>query len=174
MKLTVVVLLALQVLFGARLESQSLPSVQPQGSHGLRNQQFGLFLRPRDASNKDGEPIVLYPYQPWKCMAWRFESGSDGTRLVNYFTGKSFQALQSSNGKALVQMSSSPEYARAESLHFIALDGGLYEIEVGDKSGVLTAIDSDGKGDLRVIVSQWKGVPAQKWQLVNLPDHFTM
>lgn len=151
---------------------ESASRVQPQGSHGLRNEQFGLFLRPRDASNRTGEPIVLYPYQPWKCMAWRFEGSADGVRLVNYFTSKSFEVDASSGAKPLVQQPSTPEHRLDETLHFVRLEGGAYEIEA--QGGALTAVDSDGHGDLRVVVAPWKQMASQRWQLVDLPDHFTM
>jgi hypothetical protein len=170
MKIAIICLLAMQFVPGS---SRASAEVQPQGSHGVRNEQFGLFLRPRDASNKDGEPIVLYPQQPWKCMAWHFEGTGGGTRLVNYFTGKSFEVLPSSTGNALVQMPASPERQAPESLHFVALDGGLYKIE-GEAGGVLTAIDRDGHGDIRVIVAPWKNTPSQRWQLIDIPSHFTM
>jgi hypothetical protein len=167
---------ALVLLLAAQLLPGKAPAVpQPQGAHGLRNQQYGLFLRPREASNKDGEPIVLYPQQPWKCMAWKFERAPEGVRLVNVLTNKSFEADRSSAEKhALIQMPSSPDHQQAETLRFVPLGGDTYEIELLNGSGVLTAIDSDGHGDLRVIVAPWKQSPAQKWQLVDLPDHFTM
>ncbi len=165
MKLTLALLLLTTLAAPLRCQAPA----PPQGSHGLRNQQYGLFLRPRDASNKDGEPIVLYPYQPWKCMAWRFDNHGEGTRLINFFTGKSFELQSSSGGNALVQTPLSPANLRAQSLHFIPLGQDTYEIEAPGAAGVLTAIDLDGKG-----VSPWKGTPAQKWQLVPLPDHFTM
>ena len=173
MKIAIICLVVLQVSSGKPTAAADARHVQLQGSHGLRNQQFGLFLRPRDASNKDGEPIVLYRQQPWKCMAWRFESAAGGTRLVNYFTGKSFEVQQSSTNKALVQMPPSPEHQHSESLHFIALEGGFYEIQ-SEAGGVLTAIDSDGHGDIRVVVTPWENEPSQRWQLVAIPDHFTM
>jgi hypothetical protein len=172
MKIILICFLTLQLASGKQSTPPDASHVQPQGSHGLRNQQFGLFLRPRDASNKDGEPIVLYPQQPWKCMAWHFESASGGTRLVNFFTGKSFEVQQPSGTKALVQMPSSPEHRQSESVHFVALADGLYEIESG--AGVLTAIDSDGHGDIRVVVAPGKNLSSQRWQLVDIPDHFTM
>jgi hypothetical protein len=173
MKIVIICLLALQLATGKQSAPADASHVQPQGSHGLRNQQFGLFLRPRDASNKDGEPIVLYPQQPWKCMAWRFEGAAGGTRLVNFFTGKSFEVEQSAGTKALVQMPSSPERRQSESFHFVLLEGGFYMIE-SEAGGVLTAIDSDGRGDIRVVVTPWKSSPSQRWQLVDIPDHFTM
>jgi hypothetical protein len=172
MKLMMILLVALE-LSTAQLSAQSDSVHEPHGSHGVRNEQYGLFLRPRDASNRDGEPIVLYPYQPWKCMAWRFESVTAGTRLVNFFTGKSFELQQADAGKALVQMPSASAHERSETFRFIALQHGLYEI-AGDAGEALTATDIDGHGDVRVVLSPWKNSAAQRWQLVDIPDHFTM
>ena len=161
-------------LFEAQPQAPAeLSRSQPQGAHGLRNEQYGLFLRPRDASNKTGEPIVLYPFQPWKCMAWHFESSQDGVRLVNFFTSKSFEVDAALAGKPLVQQPASPDQRPHEMLRFIPLESGLYEIEAPG-GGVLTAVDSDGHGDIRVVVSPWKQIPSQKWRLVDIPDHFTM
>ena len=179
MKCALILVIAAQLLTGnlfaanpALTDNASRP--QPQGSHGLRNEQYGLFLRPRDASNKTGEPIVLYPYQPWKCMAWHFDNSREGVRLVNFFTSKSFEVDTSSNARPLLQQASSADHRVSETLHFIPLDGDLYEIEAPGGAGVLTAVDSDGHGDLRVVVSPWKQLRSQQWRLVDLPDHFTM
>jgi hypothetical protein len=184
MKFALIFAIAAQLLANTMFAETSSPAQpssaantshpQPQGSHGLRNEQYGLFLRPRDASNKTGEPIVLYPYQPWRCMAWHFDSSQDGVRLVNYFTSKSFEVDTSSNAKPLLQQPSSSEHRIGETLHFVLLAGGLYEIEAAGGAGVLTAVDSGGHGDLRVIVSPWKKMPSQMWRLVDIPDHFTM
>jgi hypothetical protein len=173
MRFGLVILIAAQFLAAGLFAAQTTSHAQPAGSHGLRNDQYGLFLRPRDASNRTGEPIVLYPYQPWKCMAWRFESSQDGVRLINYFTSKSFEVDRTSGSKALVQEPASAEQRQNETLHFIPLGGDLYEIDVQGNAGVLTAVDSDGHGDLRVTVAPWKQMPSQKWHLVDLPDHFT-
>src|ERR1700760_981197 len=121
MKIAILCLLAFQLSSGRQSAPADASHLQPQGAHGVRNQQFGLFLRPRDANSKDGEPIVLYPQQPWKCMAWHFEGVAGGTRLVNFFTGKSFEVQQASGTKALVQMPSSPDHRQSESFHFILL-----------------------------------------------------
>jgi hypothetical protein len=174
MKFMLIVALTSQLLGSKLPATDNASRVQPQGSHGLRNEQFGLFLRPRDASSKSGEPIVLYPYQPWKCMAWRFESSADGVRLVNYFTSKSFEVDASSGSRPVVQQPSTPDHQLSETLHFVKLEGGSYEIEVQGNAGVLTAIDSDGHGDIRVVLAPWKQMSSQKWKLIDIPDHFTM
>jgi hypothetical protein len=171
MKLALAILLSLQATAVAQPVTGAVQ--QLNGAHGLRNEQFGLFLRPRDASNRDGEPIVLYPYQPWKCMAWHFENMPNGTRLVNFFTGKSFEMQGSSSSEALIQMPATTENRHSESFHFVALEQGLYEIR-NEKGDALTAVDSDGHGDIRVVVSPWKNLATQRWQLVDIPDHFTM
>jgi hypothetical protein len=173
MRFVTIAVFAAQLFVGPLFAAQDASRMQPTGSHGLRNEQFGLFLRPRDASNRTGEPIVLYPYQPWKCMAWRFDRSQDGVRLVNYFTSKSFEADLASGSKAVLQQPASPDQLTNETLHFVPLGGDLYEIEVQGNAGVLTAVDSDGHGDIRVVVSPWKQMASQKWHLVDLPDHFT-
>jgi hypothetical protein len=176
MKLALIALLAFPLSSAQPRLQTSTPvsssAAQPGGAHGVRNEQYGLFLRPRDASNRDGEPIVLYPYQTWKCMAWHFEDASGSTRLVNFFTGKSFEVQQSAAGKTLVQMPSSPEQQKNEGFRFVPVEHGLYEI-VSGSGDALTAIDSDGHGDIRVVVSPWKNLPSQRWQLVDIPEHFT-
>jgi hypothetical protein len=172
MKLVWITLLALQAAT-VQTGSPSESSQQPHGAHGVRNEQYGLFLRPRDASNKDGEPIVLYPLQPWKCMAWHFEDTPDGTRLVNFFTGKSFEVRGAASEKALVQMPSSSVRQGSESFHFVPVEHGLFEITSGGGEA-LTAVDIDGHGDVRVVVTPWKNQASQRWQLVDIPDHFTM
>jgi hypothetical protein len=177
MRLTLLAMLGAHMLLGGqpgKTGAGMVSTVQPQGSHGLRNEKYGLMLRPRDASNKDGEPIVLYPDQPWKCMAWHFEAKDAGVRLVNYFTSKSFVVDRAGGGRALVQQPSSSEKQPQETLHFIDLGDGLYEIEAPGGGGVLSGIDSDGHGDLRVVVAPWTKAASQMWRLVDLPDHFTM
>ncbi|WP_128912828.1 RICIN domain-containing protein [Granulicella sibirica] len=173
MNFALMIVLALQMVAGGSPSAANSSVVQPQGSHGVRNEQYGLMLRPRDASNKDGEPIVLYPYETWKCMAWKFESAQDGVRLVNYFTSKSFEVQAVGGTSVVAQKPATPEAREKETMHFVAVEAGLYKIEVQGGAGVLTAVDSDGRGDIRVVVQPWKQTAAQKWQLVDLPDHFT-
>ena len=177
-RLFILVLLSALTLWcqlSGQSQSTSNPSAQPQGSHMIRNQKYQLMLRPRDASRKDGTPIVLHPYQPWKCMAWRFESLPGGVRLVNYFTGKTFEPQSQSGSEApLIQVPVAQEAAARQIWHFVSIGGGLYKIELPAGGLVLTAIDPEGDGDIQVILSPWKGSDAQKWQLVDLPERFTM
>jgi hypothetical protein len=172
MKVLSIALFALSFLPSAG--STGTPSVPPPtGSHGLRNHKYQLFLRPRDASNRDGTPIVLYPQQPWKCMAWKFEEQQDGTRLVNYFTGKSFEVLQAADGHPLVQQPATSERVKEQSWKFVAVGANLYKIETADGKGVLTAMKSSETDDIRVVAQPWQGLESQEWELVALPAHFT-
>jgi hypothetical protein len=106
-------------------------------------------------------------------MAWHFESVEGETRLMNFFTGKSFEVQPSGAGKPLVQMPASMERQHHEAFKFIALDHGMYEITSGT-GDALTAVDSDGRGDIRVVVAPWTNQASQRWQLVDIPEHFTM
>jgi hypothetical protein len=67
MRIAALLVLTIPLLWPIR--AQLVTSAQPTGSHGLRNGHYQLFLRPRAASNRDGERIILYPQQRWKCMA---------------------------------------------------------------------------------------------------------
>jgi hypothetical protein len=132
---------------------QTTGDSQPVGSHGLRNKQYQLFLRPRDASNKDGEPIVLYPQQPWKCVAWKFEAQQGRVRLINYFTGKTFQLQSATGTHPVVQEPVNATAADAQGWKFVPVGDGLFKLESPNGQGVMTAIDADAHGDIRL----WSG-----------------
>jgi hypothetical protein len=168
--LAVLLLVPFLCVLQAREESKF---AQPTGSHGLRNKHYQLFLRPRDASNRDGEPIALYPQQPWKCMAWKFENQKDGVRLVNYFTGKTFEVIRATGGHSLVQQPIGTGSIERQTWKFEPIGNGLYKLNNSSEDGVVTAVDADGHGDIRVVVQPWKGLDTQEWELVALPDHFT-
>src|SRR4051794_38095650 len=72
----------------------------------------GVLLRPRDASNKEGTPIVIYPRENWRCMTWKFEPAGSDVRLVNYFTHKTFYPDQ--DGAAVTQHAPAKEDSLAE------------------------------------------------------------
>ena len=144
---------------------------QPSGFHGLRNKRYQLFLRPRDASNKDGTPIVLYPQYPWKWMAWKFENVQGRVRLVNFLTGKTFQ-MQVAAGNPVVQKPVAAD-TDVQTWKFVPLEGGLFKLESVTGPGAMTAAEPEGSGDVRIVVRPWSNLDSQKWELVPLPDHFT-
>ena len=130
----------------------------------IRNVQFDRLLRPRDANNKDGTPLVLYPAQPWKCMTWSVRPAAEGlVSLKNRFTAKTFSAA---DGGAIKQI----PFDAAKGWRFEKLDDGHYRIVDPAVPGkALTARDED-----TLALDDWKDAPGQKWEVLTAPAHLTM
>ncbi|RBQ11356.1 RICIN domain-containing protein [Pedobacter miscanthi] len=63
-----------------------------KGNFAIKNVLTGMLLRVKDASGKNGTPLVAYDPQNWKCMTWNFVAVEGNTyQLKNLFTGKTFQ-----------------------------------------------------------------------------------
>ncbi|MFC3362477.1 RICIN domain-containing protein [Pedobacter fastidiosus] len=63
-----------------------------KGNYAIKNVQTGMLLRVKDASGKNGTPLVAYDPQNWKCMTWDFKNVDGNTyQLLNLFTSKTFQ-----------------------------------------------------------------------------------
>lgn len=117
-----------------------------KGTYAIKNVETGLLLRIKDASKKDGTPLVAYSPVNWKCMTWEFQHVEGQTyQLQNLFTGKTFQAAGTpSDSAGLMQQplatTSLQQYeflATAEKTYLIRLKGtGLYLTASEGKEGV--------------------------------------
>jgi len=135
----------------------------------VHNRAFGELLRPRNASKKDGAPLVLYPAQPWKCMTWAVrERAGGGVVLENLFSRKTFAAASAGRGPAAVEQVP----LATEVWHWEELGDGAWKIIEPESGRVLTA-EKTAAG-LRVIVAPWTGADTQKWELRPAPEHLTM
>jgi hypothetical protein len=152
------------------------PATQPAAlageSHQIENVAQRLLLRPRDASSKDGAPIVLYPHQDWKCMTWRFEpAGDDGReiRLVNYFTHKTICPDGTTHGSAVTQhtLSKSGDN-RSEGWRFVPVSEGVYRVE-----HVATGLTLTVKSDDSITIEKYTGDATQQFKLLGKPAKFT-
>ena len=130
----------------------------------IRNVQFGLLLRPRDANNRDGTPLVLYPAQPWKCMTWTVNSTPDGlVSLKNRFTSKTFATAADGSIKQI-------PFDAAKAWKFEKLTDGHYRIlDPATPDKALTAKDGDS-----LALDDWKNTPNQQWEVLTAPSHLTM
>lgn len=139
------------------------PAALPE-SVQIRNVQFGLLLRPRDASNKDGAPLVLYPAQPWKCMTWTVGSTADGlTSLKNRFTSKTFATAADGSIKQV-------PFDAAKPWKLEKLAEGHYRIfDPAAPTKALTARDEH-----TLVLDDWKDTPGQQWEVLPAPSHLTM
>ena len=140
------------------------PATALPESAQIRNVQFGLVLRPRDANNKDGTPLDLYPAQPWKCMTWTTHATDDGlVSLKNRFTSKTFSTAADGTIKQI-------PFDAAKAWKFEKLADGNYRIlDPATPGKALTARDEN-----TLALDDWKDAPGQKWEVLIAPAHLTM
>ncbi len=138
------------------------------GSYQIRNKKHNDLLRPRNANNSDGTPIVLYSPQPWKCMSWRLKSGPQSSyQLINYFTSKTFQPASAELSAAVIQATPKQD-AQKQFWQFVPVGDHLFRIVNLETGNVLTAYE---KSSYEVIIqlSPWENKEEQKWELLDLP-----
>ena len=161
------VLLAASVCLRAQSDEPRVeaPTELP-ASVQIRNVQYGLLLRPRDANNADGTPLVLYSAQPWKCMTWTVKPSENSGGLVaslkNRFTSKTFAEAEGGTVKQTP--------FRADRVwKFEKLDDSRWRILDPVDGKALTARDEE-----TVALDEWKDAPGQKWEVLPAPEHLTM
>jgi hypothetical protein len=175
MKRTVLPWLALLAGALTTLGAEQLLTAATNTSFQVRNRKYGDLLRPRDASNRDGAPIVLYPGQPWKCMIWRFtDDGKCGFRLKNHFTSKSFGPATVTEGKPtpVQQVPCAADAHDAPGWTFVRQADGSYRVGQPGTDLVLTAAESPE--GTRVVLAPWRNADEQKWDLLKAPENPTM
>ncbi len=172
-------LIALSLLWNlvAAEPASKLPDASSAGpaSFQIRNKKFGDLLRPENANNATGTPIVLYPAQPWKCMTWKLHpAGESGYQLQNHFTSKTFAAdAKAEQSAAVTQVPFAKQQAERPVWHFTKLSDGTYEISDAKTGKALTAVKA--ANGLKIVVQAWRESPEQKWELIPIdPSQLTM
>lgn len=173
--------LSLACAFGADTSATSKQSDTPEATtYQIRNAKYHDLLRPRDANNADGTPIVLYSAQPWKCMTWRLQPATNVDSafvLKNLFTGKTFHADADTNAapRFVTQTPLAKGGGESPAWQVIKLTDGSYKI-IEPKSGhALTAVLADGASAARITIGPWEDKAEQKWQLEKMdPKNLTM
>ncbi len=159
--------------------SQTLAADAPEATtYQIRNVKHQELLRPRDANNATGTPIVLYPAQPWKCMTWRLQpAGESAFHLKNLFTGKTFCSSTNTNAPqpSVTQIPLAKNGAESPVWQFTKLDDGNYKISDSKSGKVLTAKKSADDSEAKIITAPWENQGEQKWILEPMdPKQLTM
>ncbi len=135
-------------------------------------------MRPQDANNADGTPIVLYPAQLWKCMTWRFSSaGESRFHLQNHFTSKTFVGGASAEGKStpVAQVPFAKDKSDPPAWQFTRLNDGTFGITDPKTGKALTALEEANHSGVKVVLDAWAGGDNQKWRLTDIdPKTLTM
>lgn len=136
------------------------------GNYAIKNVEIGMLLRIKDASNKNGTPLVAYPPQNWKCMTWNFISVEGNTyQLKNLFTGKRFQSKAGDTTEtALEEQALSLESANQQ-FDFEPAGKNIYWIKLKGTALYLTSGDKKGTINLPVILSWKSGNKEQQWTI---------
>lgn len=166
-------------LFGAitlLMAEPAAPGATTPDSYQVRNKQYGDLLRPRDANNADGTPIVLYPAQTWKCLTWKFHPAGEGEfQLQNHFTSKTFAAKDQGDQPAVTQVPFGKDSASRPTWKVTKLADGTYKITDAKSGKALTALKEAGGSSPRVILQAWQDTAGQKWELLKIdPKNLTM
>jgi hypothetical protein len=153
------------------------PQALEATTYQIRNVKHDELLRPRDANNANGTPIVLYQAQPWKCMTWRLQAAGDSAfHLKNLFTSKTFCADTNTDNprQKVTQLPLPKDGEVAPTWQFVRLDDGSYRIADSNSGKVLTAIP-DGLGEYKIVMDVWQNLDEQKWRLEKIdPQDLTM
>lgn len=166
-------LLALPLLLAlAAAAPTSQPAPVANESRQIESFDGQGLLRVRDASSRDGTPMVLYPHEAWKCMTWKFEpvaaADKDTFRLVNHFTRKTCYPTDKADGTPVTQHPLAKPAADVEQWRFTKLDDGTYRIDHVASGKSLTLTD-----DHAMVIRPWTAAATQKWKLLPKPDPFT-
>ena len=167
-------------LIGSALaeDAPAKATVPEATTYQIRNVKYQELLRPRDASNATGTPIVLYPAQPWKCMAWRLQpAGASAFHLKNLFTSKTICAGSDTNAlpPSVTQVPLAKDGDESPTWQFTKLADGNYEITDRKSGQALTAVKNPGESEVKVVVTPWRELDEQKWQLKKKdPKQLTM
>lgn len=156
-------------------ETAASSAAQTVKSFQLRNEKYGELLRPKDANNANGTPLVLYSAQPWKCMTWKLHPAGEGQfQLQNHFTSKTFAPEVSGEKIQVRQVPFEKDAAARPTWKFTKLPDGTYQILDAKSGKALTAVPG-GDGAREISVQPWHGGEEQKWRLEEIdPRRLTM
>jgi hypothetical protein len=146
-------------------------------TYQIRNLKYQELLRPLDANNADGTPIVLYSAQPWKCMTWRLQpAGESAFQVQNLFTFKTFGVSSTTNlPPSVSQVPLAPRGGVSPTWRFLRLEDGNYKITDSHSGRALTAVKAAGEYSIKIVAAPWQNRDEQKWRLEKMnPQQLTM
>lgn len=134
------------------------------GDFAIRNIETSKNIRPYNAGTSDGNKIILYPHNEWKCLTWQFNH-IDGTiyQLQNVYTQKTFEPVSAAEkGVALWQQ---PLNEYSPKWEFLEQQEGVYAIRLVDTDLYITI--SSVKTDESIILMPYDNLSTQHWELIE-------
>ena len=137
-----------------------------KGTYAIKNVQTGMVLRIKDASTKNGTPIVAYDPVNWKCVTWDFKH-VDGQiyQLQNLFSGKTLQPVNANavEGNALEEQPLTS--SDVQQYEFITVEKDVYLIKQKGTDLYITPSDKEGKVNSQIILAKKDGTKLQQWTI---------
>jgi len=134
-------------------------------TYAIQNTVTGKNLRPYEAGGQNGNRIVLYDHEEWKCMTWDFiPAGDNSYRLRNLFTSKTFQPKENPAivGSELVQQPIST--SASQQWEFFNAPNECFYIRLKGTELYITA--SSSQTNSNIILREKQSNALQLWKLV--------
>jgi len=137
-----------------------------KGHYAIKNVKTGMLLRVKDASNKNGTPLVAYDPQNWKCMTWEFLHQEQNIyQLSNLLTRKTFQPNGTIAESAALEEQPLAQGTGNQLYEFIPVGKDVYLIRLKATEWYLTPSDPDGKINSAIVLAKKKNTTDQRWQI---------
>lgn len=157
-------LLAALVLAG--IVSFNVHSQEIKGTYAIKNVKTGMLLRIKDASTKNGTPIVAYNPQNWKCMTWDFKYlGPDTYQLENLFSHKTLQPAAAAATGVAFEEQPIREGSNSQQYEFIPVKKDTFLIRPKGTNLYITPADSEGEVNSAIILAEKSGSSLQEWTI---------
>jgi hypothetical protein len=137
------------------------------GAFAIHNVETGKNLRPYNANVSNGNRIVLYPHNEWKCLTWRFNHIEGTTyQLKNLYTEKTFEPKSSpESGVALWQQPLTKD--SSQYWEFIEQPDDTYLIRLKDTELYITLSSDKTNSDIILMTYQ----NSSKQQLILIEQY---
>lgn len=137
---------------------------QIKGNYAIKNVQNGMLLRVKDASNKNGTPLVAYNPQNWKCMTWDFIQVSEGTyQMKNLLTNKTFQPKDGKIESSTLEEQPLNSGDANQQYVFESLGKNVYLIKLIGTELYLTPSDEKGTTNSAIFLAKKLSSKLQQW-----------
>jgi hypothetical protein len=147
-------------------ETEGIDTMQViNGAFAIHNVETGKNLRPYNAGVSNGNRIILYPHNEWKCLTWRFNHIEGTTcQLQNLYTEKTFEPKSDIEaGVALWQQPLKKD--RSQYWEFIEQPDETYLIRLKETELYITF--SSDKTDSNIILMPYQNSSDQQWKLIE-------
>lgn len=130
---------------------------QIKGNYAIKNVHTGMLLRVKDASSKNGTPLVAYYPENWKCMTWNFKSTSADTyQLQNLFTRKTFQPVADAADNIAFHEQPLVDDDAKQQYEFIKVKKDTYLIKLKGTGLYITPSDEKGTANSAIVMAARK------------------